>query len=173
MRQHFCLATALLAGALLIPGGRSSATSANAYQAILGHYEAVRLALVADDLAAARRHAGALTAAVEAAGAEPTAADAAVPADGLDRVRALLPPLRRDAAAVRDASSLEAAREAFYGATAALVRWRALAADGPRLVRCSMAQRVWLQPAGTVGNPYYGRAMARCGEFVPIPGPAR
>jgi hypothetical protein len=29
-----------------------------------------------------------------------------------------------------------------------------------------MAQKVWLQPKGEIGNPYYGQSMARCGEFV-------
>jgi hypothetical protein len=29
-----------------------------------------------------------------------------------------------------------------------------------------MAQQVWLQPKGEIGNPYYGQSMARCGEVV-------
>ena len=36
----------------------------------------------------------------------------------------------------------------------------------PAVAFCSMTQKVWLQPSGEIGNPYYGQSMARCGEFV-------
>ena len=173
MRQRYVLPSIFLVGALLAPGERAFATPGSAYHAILGHYEGVRLSLVADDLAAAKRHAGTLAAGLQALGAEVSASQAGVPSDRLAAVRALLPPLSSAAVAMRDAPNLEAAREAFYGATAALVRWRALAGQGPQLVRCTMKNRVWLQPAGPIGNPYYGKAMARCGELVEASRPAR
>ena len=31
---------------------------------------------------------------------------------------------------------------------------------------CSMSKKSWLQPAGEIGNPYYGKEMPRCGEVV-------
>jgi hypothetical protein len=172
MRQRHLLSGLVLA-ALLAVGSRASATPGSAYHAILGHYEGVRLSLVADDLAAARSHAGTLATGLQTLGSGLTAAQAGVSSDRLAAVRELLPALTSAAAAMRDAPSLEAAREAFYSATAALVRWRALAGQGPQLVRCPMKNRVWLQPAGTIGNPYYGTTMARCGEVVPVPSPAR
>jgi hypothetical protein len=171
MRQRHLLCGIPLVVALLGAGAPAFADSASAYQAVLGHYEGIRVALVADDLSAAKRHAGALAAGLQPLEGELTSSRAGVPTDRLAVVRGLLPPLRGAAVAMRDASNLEAAREAFYGATAALVRWRALAGQGPQLVRCTMKNRVWLQPAGSIGNPYYGRAMARCGEFVPMPSP--
>ena len=36
----------------------------------------------------------------------------------------------------------------------------------PAVAFCSMAQKVWLQPSGEIGNPYYGQSMAWCGKFV-------
>jgi hypothetical protein len=34
------------------------------------------------------------------------------------------------------------------------------------VVYCAMAEKVWIQPKGEIGNPYYGQSMARCGEVV-------
>ena len=48
-----------------------------------------------------------------------------------------------------------------------MVRYRQLVPDPqPVVVFCSMAQKVWLQPKGEIGNPYYGSSMLRCGKVV-------
>ena len=77
------------------------------------------------------------------------------------------------AEALTGASDLGTARDAFYALSKPLVRWRAaVVASGraedelPVVVYCSMAKRSWLQPAGTIGNPYHGQALAECGEIV-------
>jgi hypothetical protein len=58
-------------------------------------------------------------------------------------------------------------RAAFGSLSKALVRYRQLVPDpAPVVVFCSMAQEVWLQPEGEIGNPYYGQSMARCGDVV-------
>ena len=65
------------------------------------------------------------------------------------------------------ATDLEAARDAFHALSKPLVRWRKGAGEGPVVVYCAMKDRSWLQSADDeIGNPYYGQAMARCGEVV-------
>jgi hypothetical protein len=82
-------------------------------------------------------------------------------------VRDLLPELSEAATALSAATTLDAARDAFYDLSKPLVRWRK-AAVGDKLVvaYCPMAKRSWLQPEGELGNPYYGQSMLRCGEVV-------
>ena len=155
------LAIALLA--MLVP----SAASADTFAAVLGPYEQVRQALVADDFAAVRKPAAALSAAVADLQRNLTATTAGVPAAKLADVEALLPAMREASAALAEAADLAAARDAFYDLSKPLVRWRQAAGDGPAVVYCAMKQRSWLQPADAeVGNPYYGQKMARCGEVV-------
>jgi hypothetical protein len=67
------------------------------------------------------------------------------------------------------ASSLDEARQAFGPLSQAVVAmaseagWKGL--DGVKLAYCPMAKHTWLQKDEAVRNPYYGKAMANCGEF--------
>jgi hypothetical protein len=67
------------------------------------------------------------------------------------------------------ASALPAARKAFKSLSASLIEFRS---KNPQLlkayrqVHCPMADADWLQTEAVVNNPYYGKAMATCGEFV-------
>jgi hypothetical protein len=165
--RNSILALALVAG---IAAPLSAATApATRFDAVLTHYEAVRVALVADRwgehaIASARK----LRAEVDALAAAPTPASAAVAEGKLSTVEALLPELARSAAALTGAKDLAGARDAFYGVSKPLVRWRtATGRTTPVVSFCSMAKRSWLQPAGMpIGNPYYGQQMATCGEVV-------
>ena len=78
-------------------------------------------------------------------------------------------PLATAAANVEKAADLKSAREAFGALSDAVIA--AAKADGwtdvsgLKLAYCPMVKRSWLQAENTLQNPYYGRAMAGCGEF--------
>lgn len=159
----------ILAGlaTMLVVAAAPAAADPAGFAGLLEDYEAVRQALVADDLAAVRTPAGELAAAIRHLGHHLTAEAAGVPASELEEVRALLPEMERAAAALAAAAHLAAARDAFYALSKPLVRWRQTAGEGPAVVYCSMQKRSWLQPTPeTIGNPYYGKKMATCGEVV-------
>jgi alpha-beta hydrolase superfamily lysophospholipase len=73
------------------------------------------------------------------------------------------------AASLEKASTLAAARTAFGPLSEAVVAaataagWKGL--DDVKLAYCPMARHSWLQKEDAVRNPYYGKAMANCGEF--------
>jgi hypothetical protein len=141
-------------------------TPANAFAEIAQQYERVRLALAADSTAgiadAARRIAEV---------AEPPdgldAARAGVDAPELEQVRALLPDIATAARKLAAATDLAAARTAFDELTRPLLRWRALVSGArPAVAYCPMADKSWMQPDGTIANPFYGSAMLRCGTIT-------
>lgn len=161
MKTHRILLLPLLALALLAGGAAgASAAAADDLKVVLGHYEAVRQALLADRTAGIAGHAAAIekTVRVLAAGA-PGSRDAAT--------KELLPQVAAAASRLAAAKDLKAARAAFGDLSNPLIRWRETVGDpGPVVVYCSMVRKSWLQPRGELGNPYYGREMARCGEVV-------
>lgn len=145
----------------------SPAAAKPAWTAVTSHYETIRQALVNDSLAGVAEHATMLGDEIEALRGDLTAARAGVPADSLAKVEGLLPEAAAAAGELAAAGDLAAARDAFYALTKPLVRWRQAAGSGPAVAYCTMLKRSWLQPAGTaMGNPYYGRQMADCGEIV-------
>ena len=75
----------------------------------------------------------------------------------------------QQAEAVTKAADLRGAREAFKALSQSLIEYvskNPSLASNYRQVHCSMANASWLQTGATVSNPYMGKAMARCGEFV-------
>jgi hypothetical protein len=73
------------------------------------------------------------------------------------------------AEALAKAADLPAARAAFKPLSESLIQFAAKDATLSGLYRqahCPMAKASWLQTGATVNNPYIGKAMARCGEFV-------
>jgi hypothetical protein len=156
---------AVLATTLL--GAPPAAASTDGFASILQPYEAVRQALVADDLAAARAPTAELAEALGRLRHQATAPTAGVPAEKLEEVRAFLPEMASATAELAAANDLAAAREAFYALSKPLVRWRQAAGEGPAVVYCPMKERSWLQPAGeAIGNPFNGQKMASCGQVV-------
>jgi len=132
---------------LLLAGPAVPAPSG--FDAVLDHYEAVRQALLADTVAGIPDHAQAIGKLAKSA-----------PAD-------LAPQIAKAAANLAAARDLNAARDAFHELSKPLVRWHAAAGGKGRVVAyCSMSRRSWVQPTGEIGNPYYGKSMARCGEVV-------
>ncbi len=142
----------LVALTLLLTAGPVFSTPAPApagFDAVLGHYEAVRKALLADTVTGIPGHAAAIGRLAKGAPAE------------------LAPKIIEAATRLAAAENLNAARDAFYELSKPMVRWREAAGSKEHVVAyCSMSKRSWLQPKGEIGNPYYGKAMAKCGEVV-------
>jgi hypothetical protein len=77
--------------------------------------------------------------------------------------------IAQQADALDKAADLRGAREAFKALSQSLIEYvsqNPSLAGSYRQVHCSMADASWLQTGSTVSNPYMGKAMARCGEFV-------
>ena len=144
--------TLMILALLLTAGAAFSAPSPSGFDAMLGHYEVVRKALTADTVAGIPDHAAAIQKLAKGA-----------PAD-------LAPQIAEAARKLSAAKDLTTARDAFYELSKPMVRWReAAGGTGSRehvVAYCPMSKRSWLQPKGEIGNPYYGRSRATCGEVV-------
>lgn len=73
------------------------------------------------------------------------------------------------AEAVAKAADLAGARVAFKPLSESLIQFAskdATLAGLYRQVHCPMAKASWLQTGSTVNNPYMGKSMPRCGQFV-------
>ncbi len=86
-----------------------------------------------------------------------------------DSMKMLSPKVADQADALAKARNLAAAREALKPLSKSLIGY--LAANrvtGSKYVEvyCPMAKASWLQTDPVVNNPYMGKEMARCGQFV-------
>lgn len=108
------------------------------------HYEGVRVALSADNLADVAPHARPLAASVaEVGGADAT----------------------RHADALAASTTLDDARKHFAELSTILVpKFQAEKIPGATAFMCSMKKQPWMQKGDTVENPYYGKSMATCGS---------
>jgi len=68
---------------------------------------------------------------------------------------------------VNTAPDLEKARHAFAELSEAMIAYRKESKEEPKPVvaYCSMAKHSWLQPNGSISNPYLGAGMITCGEI--------
>jgi hypothetical protein len=115
-----------------------------AHPKTLQQYEAVRVALVSDDLAAAKKAGASLAAAAK----EESLADIAEAGQKL-----------------ADSASLKEARAVFQSISLAVEKW---VKDQPGyfIMTCPMVEgSVWVQTTDKIGNPYKGKEMAECGEI--------
>ena len=155
---------------LLLAGGVfpvAAAEESNAFREILTHYEVIRLALVSDVMTDVRQRAEAIADRVEGLANEFDAQDAGVPEEKSAQVRELLPELSSAASQVAEAENLGQAREALFGLSKPMGRYRKMAGiEGSMVVFCSMAKKAWIQPHGEIGNPYMGQKMSTCGEVI-------
>ena len=163
----------LLVLVLVILGAPAAAEESSAFDRILASYEPIRLALVQDTVDGIEAPARDILVAIESLSSDYGAENAGVDAEHAATVEDLLGDLAVAAEALVAAGDLTSARDAFYDLSKPLVRYRAaIVASGraegslPVVAFCSMARRSWLQPAGTIGNPYHGQTMAECGEIV-------
>lgn len=109
-------------------------------------YDAVRMALVNDDASGAAKHAKELALFAEASGQNLVASTAS---------------------AVAASADLESSRHAFAELSAAMIAYRTRSNEEPKpaVAYCSMARHSWLQPNGSIRNPYLGANMITCGEI--------
>jgi hypothetical protein len=73
--------------------------------------------------------------------------------------------LAKKADAVAKAADINAARVAFAALSDDMIKLRASSKGArPSVYHCPMVAKAWLQPKGTVGNPY-DPSMATCGSL--------
>ncbi len=137
------------------------------FDRMMSRYETIRLALLhdgMDDLADAARGIHRLSTELEDSLDPQTAG---ISPENVEELREILPSIQESSSELAKAAAISEARESFGELSKALVQYRRLVTGPvPAVAFCSMAQKVWLQPSGEIGNPYYGQSMARCGEFV-------
>lgn len=77
------------------------------------------------------------------------------------------PAIAAKAEALASARDIAAARGAFAALSDEVIKFRAgvPAAERPPVAYCSMEKKSWLQPRGSIANPYVGASMRACGEF--------
>jgi hypothetical protein len=145
----------------------ASAQEPGGYKALTGHYEAIRQSLLNDSTEGVAEHAKSIRQAAEQLRLEFDAASASVPAERSAECLEILPEIQNAAAWLESTSTIDATREMFGELSKVMVRYRQMLTKTESVVvYCSMAEKVWIQPKGEIGNPYYGQSMARCGEIV-------
>ena len=170
--KHTFRLTAQLVAVTLVLGLYGSAvfadgTETSAFDQVLEHYEPARLALAEDSMEGVAERGRKMGDVLNRLTTDWSIEAAGIQAEMGDEIQQLLPALKESATDLAEAESLTDARNAFYELSKGLVRWRKAAnGDKPVVAYCSMAKRSWLQPAGELGNPYYGQSMPRCGEVV-------
>jgi hypothetical protein len=79
--------------------------------------------------------------------------------------KAKQPELAKEADAVAKSADLDKARVAFATLSTSMIKLQAKTKGArPAVYYCPMIRKEWLQPKGTVGNPY-DTAMALCGAL--------
>ena len=89
---------------------------------------------------------------------------AALAADDLGAAKAAMTDLGDDGAALAKCNSLKEARAAFEKLSEKAKRLAA-GQTGYYVVNCPMLKKDWVQNSEKIGNPYYGKEMASCGEI--------
>lgn len=140
---------------------------ATTFEALIGHYEPIRRALLNDTTEGVAAHAPAIVKIANEAGKKFSPHAAGVKdADG-DECIDLLGAVAKNAAALANAKDLATARAAFSELSGPMIRYREMAGgDRPVVVYCPMEKKKWLQAKGEIGNPYGGQKMARCGQVI-------
>lgn len=138
----------------------------SSFEAVIKHYEPIRLALIQDSTEGVAEHAEAIASELESLQAGFTHDRVGASHEAMLVVKEKLPGMIAAARSLAGAESLEAARSAFFDLSVSLVRWReGVSAEGrPSVAYCPMHKKSWLQPGEEIGNPYGG--MPRCGTIV-------
>ena len=119
-------------------------------RAVLDPYLKIQAALSDDTLDGVTQHAGEVATAATALGS---------------------PAMKIDMAAVQltSARDIEDARAKFGNLSVAIDTYmtglKLKAPDGVKVAVCPMVQKPWLQSAGAIDNPYFGKSMLTCGSF--------
>jgi hypothetical protein len=86
-----------------------------------------------------------------------------------DKANTFAGKIAEQAETLAKAKDLAAAREAFKPLSESLIKIAAKDSAVSSVYRqayCPMAKASWLQSGSSVSNPYMGKAMLRCGQFV-------
>jgi len=147
-------------------GGLVGAADETSFDAVIEHYEPIRLALIADSMDGVNSHGKAIAAELRALDADFSPERAGASGEAAAVVKEKLPEMIAAADAIATAKSLETARDGLYELSKPMVRWReGVSQNGrPLVAYCPMHKRSWLQPGEEIGNPYGG--MPRCGSIV-------
>jgi hypothetical protein len=147
-------------------GGPAGAADRTTFEAVMEHYEPVRLALIGDSMDGVNSHGKAIAAELRALEADFSPQRAGASGEAAAVVKDKLPDMIMAADEIANAKSLEAARDGLYELSKPMVRWReGVSQSGrPSVAYCPMHKRSWLQPGEEIGNPYGG--MPRCGSIV-------
>ncbi len=162
------LAILVISGSALGLGSAPAiAEEATAYTVILGHYESIRKALLHDTTEGVSEQAGKIAQRIRVLLEEFDPDVAAVSEEKAAQCRENLPSIAEAAGRVQEAETLTAKREAFSDLSRSMIRYRQMVTQPETVVVfCSMAEKVWMQPEGEIGNPYHGQSMPRCGQIV-------
>jgi len=152
--------------ALILASVTGWAGDPSSFDAVMEHYEPVRLALIADSMNGVNEHGRAIAAELRFLDADFSPERAGTSGEAATFVKDKLPEMIAAADAIAGAKSLEAARDGLYELSKPMVRWReGLSQSGrPSVAYCPMHKRSWLQPGKEIGNPYGG--MPGCGSIV-------
>lgn len=158
--------TVLICVLTLMVGATSWAGGPSSFDAVMEHYEPIRLALIGDSMDGVNANGKAIAADLRTLETDFSSDRAGASGEAAAAVQEKLDEMIAAADAIASAKSLEAARDGFYALTKPMVRWREGVAqtDRPAVAYCPMHKRSWLQPGEEIGNPYGG--MPRCGSFV-------
>jgi hypothetical protein len=88
----------------------------------------------------------------------------ALAADDLAGARTVAAELGADGEALAKSVSLKEARSAFEKLSET-AKQKAAGQAGYYVVNCPMLKKDWIQTSEKIGNPYYGKEMATCGEI--------
>jgi hypothetical protein len=130
--------------------GKTPAAGPAMSAGIVDPYLRIQSALAADSVEAVKANAGEIATAASALGA---------------------PAMKIDTAAIQLASAadLEDARSKFGVLSEAIDTYMTglhlTPPEGVRVAYCPMVRKPWMQQAGTIDNPYYGKQMLTCGSF--------
>ncbi len=121
-------------------------------QNVLDNYLKIQTALAQDSLQGISESSAALSKSIKSETANPLSAAVSEAAESLVR-----------------AEDLKAARQVFKPLSAAMLKYlntnHALVAPYVE-VYCPMAKAGWIQKGASIRNPYFGKAMAECGQII-------
>lgn len=134
---------------------------------LMSDYETIRLALLHDSVDGVRESAMSMVRHLDEYDPESDTPPAAVKSESFEKFRSTVRDLRASAEKLGHEDTLGTFRDAFGELSRGMVAYRQMTENPKAVVAyCSMAEKVWLQPEGAIGNPYYGQSMAGCGEIV-------
>lgn len=149
-----------------------AALGSDFFSRMFSHYDAIRRALGAESLKDVPEHARLLAELGRELNAKPEHDGSGVPRERINELALVLSGIDAAATRLAAAGDLATARTAFSELSKEMITYRGLLREDatPVVVYCPMANKSWLQGADEeIGNPYFGQAMARCGQIVSMP----